>query len=195
MMSNRYVYEAAQAVFDEYAKTASNEYKRSYRFFKTMIGIYAVQECGRGDIARFKKNRDLYISRIWEDADVAFKGHGEPLWTGAVLQLWNAMPESNYSRFLSVVRHAFKEAEALTSDNATRRYPKSVRKKGYRTPKEGLDLDIIYPTDLNRLAEVSLESGYITEEELELYTSFLAEKELGSMKPQLQVIQGGSLKS
>lgn len=190
-MSDRFMYEAAQAVFDEYALKSSNEYRRSYAFFKTMIGIYAVIDCGRGDVARFRKNRDLYISRIWEDADVAFKGHGEPLWTGAVLQLWNAMPESNYPKFLAVIRRAFKEAESLTSDNAHRRYTKSVRKKGYRTPKEGLDLDIIYPADLNRLAEVSFDTGYITEEELNMYTSFLTEKEITSQKPQLTVIKGG----
>ena len=186
------MYEAAEAVFDDYARAASNEYRRSYRFFKTMIGIYALLECGRGDVARFKLNRELYISRIWEDADVAFKGHGEPLWTGAVLQLWNALPESKYSSFLAVIRRAFKDAEALTSDNADRRYTKTVRRKGYRTPKEGLDLDIIYPADLNRLAEVSLEQGYITEDELDLFASFLTTKELAPKKPKLQVIQGGS---
>lgn len=186
------MYEAAQAVFDDHAQKSSNEYQRSYRFFKTMIGIYALLECGRGDVPRFKKNRDLYISRMWEDADVAFKGHGEPLWTGAVLQLWNALPESKYSSFLAVIRRAFKEAEALTSDKAERRYTKSVRRKGYRTPKEGLDLDIIYPSDLNRLAEVSFENGYITEDELELYNSFVTTRELAPLKPNLVVLKGGA---
>lgn len=191
MIEDRFAYEHVQAHFDTYAKKQNIEYQRSYLYFKSLIGLAALCDCAKGDVLRFKARRDLYLSRIWEDVQIAFKGHGEPIWTGAVLQLWSTIPPGTDEQYLSVIQSAFQEAETHTGKGVSRRYAPAVRKKPYRTPEQGLDLKIIYPKDLSRLAEVSFDQGYIPEEYLELFHSFQASKELVPKTVTLKVIKGG----
>lgn len=142
-MERRYAFEPVKAALDEYASREETTflYRRAYRRFKFALHGLAYSDFRRDD----SRPDDTTISYAWEDAEIAFKGHGEPSLTGCVVQLWAHVPKGKRNDYERMLVAAFDRAEELTPEGATRRYISLYRRKPIRRPEQGFNLPSILP--------------------------------------------------
>lgn len=155
--SKRFAFEEAEAVLDAFAASSERraQFRRAYRKFKWLIAAYACL-----DFAQSNKPSAQAFSYAWEDAQMAFTGHGEAILVGAVLQMWVYLDEGKESKaFSKAITKAFKKAEKATDPEVKRRYFREYRLKPPRTPEEGFDLPTIIPVWGPKTVDWALDEG------------------------------------
>lgn len=195
----RFMYEEAVRRLDAYAITRKNEGKkghksfyRSYRKFKCLLGVYAYVDFP--DDATPEQR----LAWAWEDADLAFRGYGENLLTGALLQMWTHTHGDEQDRFHEVITAALDAANEATDPSTPRRYLAGVRAKPVRKGGNDFDLPQELPVRGPRLREwaedegfdaLSLETQMELIEEMDRMTRLVEEPKPEA--PKLQLITGG----
>jgi hypothetical protein len=141
MGEHRFAYEYAEATLDKFAATVSSRrFRRAYAKFKLLIRVYAF-----ADFSYPHAPDDSHIAWAWEDAQIAFKGYGETLLHGAILQMWTVLSEQEQAQFLLAAGKGFYVAELETDRMAIRRYASKWRKSDTKNPSEGFDLPSVMP--------------------------------------------------
>ena len=193
----RFAYEYAERTLDSFAGTVgSKQFCRSYAKFKFVLGVFAY--C---DFSYPKKPTLQEMAWAWEDAQIAFKGHGEPILHGCILQMWSTLPASRKEEFLEAVETALRLADENTSLSVQRRYLKEWRDKPVRDPDLGYNLMTILPVSGPTLREWSAEEGFDPLEHEAYLLSVEAEERreegyytthtTGANKRRLRVYEGG----
>ena len=148
----RFAYEAAEEVLDRWASRQDAGFQRAWMKTKGMAALYAY-----GDYFDGVMHPVLAMSRGWEELQIAFTGQGEAFLSGAVLHLWNSLPDVKAEKsFGRVVRKAFKAAEGATPSKAVRLYMKKYRNAPLRNPDDGFTLEPVLPAQGVRLREWAL---------------------------------------
>lgn len=108
----RFRYEIAEQILDAFANTDTSEQKdflRSYGLLKAVIEATALLDYPYDD-------EETARSLAWEDADVAFRGYGNELTTGAIMRMWNKLPRERWDEFRAAIRTAFRKARRASRD-------------------------------------------------------------------------------
>jgi len=149
----RFAYEEAESILDEFAAKQDATYQRAYMKVKMMASMYAYADY-------FLDSPYLAMSRGWEELQIAFTGRGEAFLSGAVLHLYNSLPDIKAEkRFKKVVIQAFAAAEAETHKKARRLYMRKYRNLPLRDPDDGFTLEPVLPAQGVRLREWALKDG------------------------------------
>jgi len=90
-------------------------------------------------------DQEQAIAWAWEDMQIAFSGYGDSALTGAVVNLWTAVPEDRWDEGLQVINTAVMRANDETPKTVARRYLLHYRVQTARTPRMGYDLPAIVP--------------------------------------------------
>ena len=155
MKKDRYVYEKAEEILDSFAKEKkSAQFRRAYKRLKFIIASYAYS-----DFKRPENTWEEALAFAWEDAQMAFTGHGEVGFSGIIVQLWMHLSEKEKPEFKKVLTQAFKAAEVATATSTPRRFMLKNRSKPIRTPEEGFDLPYILPVWGPSLREWAVDEG------------------------------------
>lgn len=143
-MYTYFAYECAESVLDEYALNVKRGkgFIRAYKMFKWHLAGIACM-----DFSQSKEySEQECMSFAWEDAEVAFRGYGEPAITGHIIGLWNTVPVKEYNAFERITLKAFKQAEMNTEGTVQRRYMVQWRSGPIRRPEQGFTLPTVDPT-------------------------------------------------
>jgi hypothetical protein len=154
--TDRFAYEEAEAVLDAFASSPkrTKQFVRAYRKFKYLVTAYAYL-----DFAHEKPPNDLALSYAWEDAQVAFTGHGEASLIGCVIHMWVHVLQDDKAQFKRTIEEAFRKAEAATDPDLPRRYISRWRDKPARTPEEQFNLPAILPVWGAKTDDWALDNG------------------------------------
>lgn len=148
----RFAFEVVEEQLDEFAIDQDAEFQRSWMKTRFMVTAYAY-----GDWYQPGMHPALALARAWEELQIAFTGRGEAFLSGAVLHLWNTLPNAKAEkRFEKLLRNAFAEAERATPDDAARLYLREYRDAPLRNPDDGFTLDPLLPVRGIRLREWAL---------------------------------------
>jgi hypothetical protein len=148
----RFAYEEAEEHLDLYAARQDESFQRAYMKTKYMATAYAY-----GDFFTEGMHPELAMSRGWEELQIAFTGQGEAFLSGAVLHLWNMLPDHKAEKaFGRTVKKAFALAEKATPLKAVRLYMKEFRLSELRHPDDGFILEPVLPASGIRLREWAL---------------------------------------
>jgi hypothetical protein len=187
-------YQYAEAHLDQFARTRkSASFKRSYRKFKFLLFVYAYL-----DFSAPNKPTKQHMAWAWEDAQIAFKGFGETMLHGAILQMWSALGPVDQAQFLRSAEEAFCLAECETDREANRRYIKKYRNEEIRDPSEGFTLPSVMPVSGAKLKDWLKDEGFSPDQEGE-FMEYIREKAREDRAPvksnnHLRVYEGGSKK-
>jgi hypothetical protein len=157
----RFAFEPVDKALADFASEMRSErpsFYRAWRKFRGVLQVYAqVDFLSEG----LTDDKEQAISWAWEDAEVAFRGHGEHAMTGAISQMWDMLSYStkHTKRLKLLLTAAFREAEASTPKGTKRRYLVDYRKTPIRTLEEGLDEPAVTPTFGPVLREFVFEEG------------------------------------
>lgn len=160
--ANRYVYERAEKVLDEFVATMEGEqFRRAYRKFKLAIVLYAHCDYlgATTNAVEGPVTRDQALAWAWEDADIAFRGYGEEALTGFILQMWTHVPHGEEGALRKAIKKAFKAADAATPLGVQRRYLLRWRGKKVRDLDRGFDLPSVIPCMGIKLREWAADLG------------------------------------
>lgn len=178
-----FAYEEAERVLHQFAAGARpRAFKRAYRKFIFMVMAHAYCDYFQPSSSNQDKSRKEAVAKAWEDAQLAFTGHGESALTGAVLQMLSTLEDDDLETFYTVVRTAFQKAEAATPKDAVRLYLTSFRTKPPRRREEPFNLQIILPMSGVKLREWALDSGEDVNEQEESWAWIELGDRLGSSK-------------
>ena len=148
-------YKYVEATLDDFArKTPSLQFKRSYRKFKFLVAITAY--C---DFREPGKSREQSLAWAWEEVAVAFKGYGEPILNGVILQMWTTLHDGEKAKFLEAVYAGFDAAEEMTGPDTTRKFTKAWREKPWHDPAKGFSYPTMLPVSGDKLREWCIDEG------------------------------------
>ena len=164
-MQPRFMYEPAQAVLDDFAHNPKRmlAFRRAYRKFKFVVAAYAFIDFDSRRLDS-KEGKELALSYAWEDAQMAFTGHGEMALGGCILQMWANLRTKEHDQFRKAIVRAFEAAEKATPAEAPRRYLHQYRTKPPRKPSEDWNLPCILPMSGVLLEDWALDSDEDPEE-------------------------------
>lgn len=130
IVESRYSYEAAEKVLDKYVQDHPLQmFKLSWRRFKVMISALAVTEYPS------TIPKELALSYVWEDVEMAFRARSEPFLGGFVMDLWHKVGR-NRTSFLAAIKKAFQAADEATPYTAVRRFTVQDRRASFATSCE-----------------------------------------------------------
>lgn len=143
MNNDRYAYEEAEKVLDAYAASRPRPtfFQRAYRMFKFYLHGVACMDFADGE-----HSAEEAMAFAWEDAEVAFKGYGEPGITGCVIAMWSTLPTKEYNNFERVIHQAFSKASKATGNDVQRRFLAQWRMGPVRRPEQGFASPPVDPT-------------------------------------------------
>jgi len=185
-------YQHAEDHLDKFARTRkSAAFKRSYRKFKFLLFTYAYL-----DFSAPNRPSKQHLSWAWEDAQIAFKGYGETMLHGAILQMWSTLGPIDQAQFLRSADEAFYLAECETDREANRRYVKKYRNEEIRDPSDGFNLPSVTPVSGVKLKDWLHDEGFRPDEK-EKFMAYLRElaiedREIVKTNKHLRVYEGGS---
>ncbi len=150
--SPRFAFEEAEEHFDAFAIEQPAEFQRAWMKTKFMVVAYAYGDYFAPDVSV-----DAAMARGWEELQIAFTGRGEAFLSGAVLHLWNCLPDDEAEQeFFDVVRAAWHAAEVATPTGVDRLYTQRQRGAVVRNPDDGFTLAPVLPSHGVRLREWEL---------------------------------------
>jgi hypothetical protein len=156
----RFAYEEAEGLLDQFAAGPRfAAFRRAYRKFKHVLMSYAFVDYMDGDRLDDAEAIKHAVALAWEDAQMAFVGHGESALTGAVIQLWATLENSEHDLFFETIKEAFLRAERATASTTPRMYLAQYRKKKPRRPEQGFTLRIILPMAGVKLRDWAVDAG------------------------------------
>lgn len=153
----RFAYEFAETVFNEFAQKQAGAYQRAWMAVRFMCASRAHAEWWVNDGSMHPA---LALARGWEELQIAFTGHGEAYMSGAVLHLWNTLPEDQDKPFRAEIKRAWSLAEEHTPKKAKRLFNKSYRLKEPFDPTKPLVFNPVLPNQGVRVREWALENGF-----------------------------------
>lgn len=161
---SRFAYEEAEELLDEFAEGPRPlAFQRAYRKFKFAVAAYAyIDFSNRKELE--EEEQKLALSKAWEDAQMAFTGHGEMALAGSILQMWANLQGQEKTAFRKVLREAFRRAEEATPDDAPRRYLHKYRLKPPRKPEQDWTLPTILPMEGQKLRDWAIDHNEDPEE-------------------------------
>jgi len=137
----QFAYEEAEIHLDEFAATQDPVFQRTWEKLKLLAEVYA--QC---DHSEEGEDSLLALSRGWEELQLGFAGHGGPMVTGAVMELWCCLPNKKARRrFKRALRSAFFQAEVATPVEAPRLYLHDLRTSRIRDPNKKFDIEVPIP--------------------------------------------------
>lgn len=171
-----FAFEEAERVLEAFARgPRPAAFRRAWVKFRFMLLAYAYVD--HSTAGRRPGRQEL--AWAWEDAQMAFVGHGEQCLIGAVIQLWVTLAAADQKAFAAVVKEAFDGAEAATPKRAPRRYLSRYRRKPVRLPEEGFVLQTILPVRGPSIREWALDQDMDPDAvEEQWYWLELADREL-----------------
>lgn len=133
-----YAYEHAEEKLDHFAtRIRSKTFHRAYQKFKVLIRVFAYCDFSYPNLPTEEQ-----LSWAWEDVELAFKGLGDSILHGCIVQMWSTLKPSEKEFFLSSVRMGFSAAETATPEDVHRRYLQRYRKLAIRDPELGYNYQI-----------------------------------------------------
>lgn len=182
-----YQYEVAEKVLDDYTRSSSfRRFQRTYQRLKfALYGLVYI------DLGGEQLPLEEALALAWQDVDIAFRGYGDHILTGYVLQLWHVLPKGEEARFKHVIEEAFSVAALLTDSSVPRRYLQKHREAPVRTLATGFNLPAILPISGPAIrdwaADTSTDAAKI-EEQLRWYE--LAERSAKKAAPEEEEEEG-----
>ena len=155
--TGRYAYEHAERVLETYALTRYERghlsFYRAYRKLRCLLAVYAHTDFPEEAPAAQR------WAWTWEDLDIAFRGLGENLMTGALIQLWMYTPDEEEAQFQAAIIEAFAAANEATDASVPRRYCRTDREAPVRRGEDDFLLPQALPVRGPRLREWAFEEG------------------------------------
>jgi hypothetical protein len=156
----RFVYEEAENMLDAYAlgrrESGDKQFYRAYRKFRCLITIYAYMDF----LSISPKQR---LSWAWEDVDIAFRGYGDNILTGVMLQMWDHTEDEEANRFHLTITKALERANAVTDKNCPRRYLLKWRQSRVRKGADDFADPVVLPVNGPKLREWAEAEGFDAE--------------------------------
>ncbi len=144
--TKRYAYEPFRDALTLWGKEHPDaSYTRALRKLRFMILGYAHVDFNLWPDRDDKDKRELALSYAWEDAILAFTGHGQSAITGTIIDLWSGVADELHATFKNTLNAAKVQCEVQTSFSVARRYLVKYRSMAVRSPGQGFDLPSIVP--------------------------------------------------
>ena len=155
-----YAYKEAQVILDEFAlkqlDMGNDQFFRSYRKLLGVLLVYAQVDFGTA-----KGSFEEKLAWAWEDADIAFRGYGENLISGAAIQLWSVLPSPYHNALRKTLKKAMRAAWASTPASHRPRWSKEWREKPICMGEDSFnDMPYALPTWGPKLREEAEAQGF-----------------------------------
>jgi hypothetical protein len=197
----RFVYEEAENMLDSYAlgrrESGDKQFYRAYRKFRCLITIYAYMDFPSGSAPKQR------LSWAWEDVDIAFRGYGDNILTGVMLQMWDhTADEEEANRFHRTITKALERSNAVTDKNCPRRYLIKWRQSRVRKGADDFADQVVLPVNGPKLREWAEAEGFDAESiehqfglleaaQREVFGLAGGDEKEGEVKPGLRLLPGG----
>lgn len=153
-LSNYFEFEHAEQILDAfvYNINAPDNFLRVYAKLKLILTVISITD--------YSQEGEGALACAWEEVDVAFRGFGDELLTGIIIQLWRYLPESRQREFRSTLKRAFSAANAATSPDVFRLHEEKYRLAEINDPTKGWAFPTAVPLRGPRLQDWAKASGY-----------------------------------
>jgi hypothetical protein len=107
------------------------------------------------------KERDEALACAWEDTFIAFKGYGDNVVTGSLLQIWHYVKPEDRESLREAIETACTDVTAYYKKNGVRwRYLARYRNASVKSLPEDFTLPTALPTSGRALADWAGDEGY-----------------------------------
>lgn len=147
-----FCYEQAQSRIDTFFSGQDPQARHAWMRVRLILHVLAAT-----DYAGFRG--DEPISLAWEEFDVALRGYGDELMTGAVMYLWTQVRAHQHASFRVVLREAFRAARDLTAPDHEWLHAEKYRAAKIHNSSEPWTNEIAIPLRGPRLVAWAVREG------------------------------------